>query len=305
MTIRMHPLQSTSTAVRDLSSFGRFQKLKAGMLNGCRDVKELLILVHLQVCITIRDIIGRVMVENDWKPSDVAKIAETGRRCMNLVLAVFGKERVQPYVFAIFIELPVQLKLHLARDSLDVKDKTESRVFAVFLHEYITKTQALLLDLYTNSELKTFNTADNHISPLPMTVACVDALAKDAHTSICNHVWMADIETGRLSDELAAFLWSEEAQDTLSKSDLRQDIAPRPRESVHKVFTDTANELPIRRRELSEVAQSVESKVSGHKLTWRRNCIIELSESSRFLGNFFLEKFSVDYASQHVPSPTN
>ncbi|GAB5354668.1 hypothetical protein AAMO2058_000138700 [Amorphochlora amoebiformis] len=203
MTIRMHPLQSTSTTVRDLSSFGRFQNCggDAQRLPGCQGATHP---VHLQVCITIRDIIGRVMVENDWKPSDVAKITETGRRCMNLVLAVFGKERVQPYVFA--IELPIQLKLHLARcrklgnradttalnaqnsehvnkilkeiehtqsahvrvvgsDSLEVKDHTESRVFAVFLHEYITKTQALLLDLYTNSELKMFNMADNRILP--------------------------------------------------------------------------------------------------------------------------------------------
>ncbi|GAB5361048.1 hypothetical protein AAMO2058_000681300 [Amorphochlora amoebiformis] len=112
-TLNDNPYAPTSINIngRKGSQFFReIPKIAAGMFNGCRDVKELLILVHLQVCITIRDIIGRVMVENDWKPS-----AETGRRWMNLVLAVFGKERVQPYVFAIFIELPIQLKLHQAR----------------------------------------------------------------------------------------------------------------------------------------------------------------------------------------------
>ncbi|GAB5371581.1 hypothetical protein AAMO2058_001592500 [Amorphochlora amoebiformis] len=114
ITFNDNPYAPTSINIngRQGSQFFReiSKKFAAGMLNGCREVKELLILVNLQVCITIRDIIGRVMVENDWKPSDVAKISETRRRCMNLVLAVFGKERMQPYVLAIFIELTYTAK---------------------------------------------------------------------------------------------------------------------------------------------------------------------------------------------------
>ncbi|GAB5373406.1 hypothetical protein AAMO2058_001748700 [Amorphochlora amoebiformis] len=222
----------------------------------------------------------------DWKSTDVTAIARMGRRCMNLVLAIFGKNRVQPYVYAMLIELPVQLKLYqsrcqdlgipadttalnaqnsehvnkimkdiehsmsshnkvVAHDSPDVGDHTESRMFLVFLHEHITKRKAFTHDLLTYKLLRTCNTDANHILPdQKVCNVCGHARESATHKSICEHVWMPELEaimeSGKLTDDLKEYLSSDEALTMLSYQNLGGNVAQRPRQRLRKVTSTTA-----------------------------------------------------------------
>ncbi|GAB5366155.1 hypothetical protein AAMO2058_001120500 [Amorphochlora amoebiformis] len=267
--------------------FRKIPEIISARMEGKRNVKELLFVVHLMICCSIRDIIGRVMITSDWKSTDVTAIARMGRRCMNLVLAIFGKNRVQPYVYAMLIELPVQLKLYqsrcqdlgipadttalnaqnsehvnkimkdiehsmsshnkvVAHDSPDVGDHTESRMFLIFLHEHITKRKAFTHDLLTYKLLRTCNTDANHILPdQKVCNVCGHARESATHKSICEHVWMPELEaimeSGKLTDDLKEYLSSDEALTMLSYHNLGGNVAQCPRQRLRKVTSTTCS----------------------------------------------------------------
>ncbi|GAB5353554.1 hypothetical protein AAMO2058_000045400 [Amorphochlora amoebiformis] len=133
----------------------------------------------------------------------------------------------------------------VAHDSPDVGDHTESRMFLVFLHEHMTKRKAFTHDLLTYKLLRTCNTDANHILPdQKVCNVCGHARESATHKSICEHVWMPELEaimeSGKLTDDLKEYLSSDEALTMLSYQNLGGNVAQRPRQRLRKVTSTTA-----------------------------------------------------------------
>lgn len=87
--------------------------IAASKLTASKTFKDLLILCHTITCTSIGEMIGRIMTESAWDNVKLAELSQIGRRCMNMLLLVFGGSRVQPYAHAVLLEIPVQIALYL------------------------------------------------------------------------------------------------------------------------------------------------------------------------------------------------
>ena len=105
--------QSMNVNGRQASEFFRAcPTIASKVLTEDANVKNFLILVHVITCVLVRDVIGNVMSTKNWSDNAVKELGRTGRQCFNLNLAVFGHKRLQPHLFALCMELPLQVKLH-------------------------------------------------------------------------------------------------------------------------------------------------------------------------------------------------
>ena len=91
--------------------FREHPTIAAAKLDDQKSLRNFLILCHVQIMISTRDIIGKVMATHDWSEPDLEELSRIGRQTFNLMLLVFGKLRMQPCVHAILIELPLQIEL--------------------------------------------------------------------------------------------------------------------------------------------------------------------------------------------------
>lgn len=51
-------------------------------------------------------IIGTMPTEEEWKKTKIKHLSSI--HCFNALLLLFGKNRIQPYTYALLVELPLQ-----------------------------------------------------------------------------------------------------------------------------------------------------------------------------------------------------
>ena len=180
----------------------------------------------------VRNIIGIVKTTMKHTSDSIQQVAELGQHAFTLFLEMFDNEEVQPYLFAMCIELCVQLQ-HLLEhcDSLRidlnttqinaqqsellnkmlknilykmsrrkhstgpvVEDHYQSECALGFIHEYITKEVALQLGM----EVQPAETQDKQLF-MPQGQECKLCLIdlKDdanAHDFICKHPLLEDVK---------------------------------------------------------------------------------------------------------------
>jgi hypothetical protein len=86
----------------------------------------------------VRNIIGTFMTTSAWTGDAIEKMFDCGRQGFGLYVLVFGTENMQPYFFAITVELPLQLQLfHDSCRSAGVS--TDTTALNAQLSEHVNK----------------------------------------------------------------------------------------------------------------------------------------------------------------------
>ena len=162
--------------------------------------KQLKLMTLLHVSWRLRDIIGILSTTRKHTMSSVQQVANLGKSCFALWRLVFSGEEVQPYLFAMCYDVPVQLKrllelcahgmdldtssmsaqqselankvmkelihnlsshVHMNGEERDMAQHLSSECFRGFLHEFVTKELAFLMDMVPASTFSRKDTSSN------------------------------------------------------------------------------------------------------------------------------------------------